>query len=586
MKRILQNSFYRKNQMSLFIFILLPLATVSFMASLLIKDVVIDKIQSSRQNVIDVMASDLNKNIEDIVYSTNLFSYKHVAHYKDLLAFKDLGKLASSEDYQRYMRISELLDMTFSKTTSLKAKVFYVNKEDFTIGIMGEEATEYKQLYERLSKQVSQEWIEKANPGRIYWMPTITEQEEEGNSTKNYYFFVKVIKDYQQKDYVGVLYVGLPYRYFEELFSKITDGQIELLDAEHTAIYRYTEGQGKQYSDSYIQLEAKVSKLDWSIQYKFSSNEVTKEITNIFIVYGSLLSICILIFLLLSILYARRLHRPLFMLRRTAEQFGGGNRLIRFPNSGKAKDEIAVLGNAFNTMLDQINELIANVEQEQEEKRIIELQALFSQIQPHFLLNTLNSIKCELYLADDEIRGKQVEALMSLLRAYMRINEESTLEQECKLLHDYVDIMRVRSSLDLELAVHLDPQCESVKVPRLLLQPLVENAIVHGFADPPDKAKIEVEIKREYGDLLMSVSDNGMGMSEERLVRLLSSLESYEPIEANHGVGLINSKRRLELAFQTKVTMHAVHNSASGMKFTVCAANVFAQVSEVSNGEV
>ncbi|MDQ6422673.1 sensor histidine kinase [Paenibacillus sp. LHD-117] len=558
MRRLSMGSFYIRNQLSMFLFIIVPLAAVSAMTYFVIKDVVIDKVQSSRQNVLDVMAMDLSKNIEDIIYATNLFSYPHSASYGDLLAFRDVGKLASGAEYKRYNRITELLDLAFSKTTGLDARVIYVNRGHLPISLAGVEESENRALLRELERQVDDAWIRKASPSRIYWMDI-------SSGEQSYSFFVKAVKG-EGGEYFGVLYVGLPHSYFDKLFGGVGTGTIELREESGETIYRLASDSGEREGDA-IELAASVAKTGWKLTHRFSSAEMTDQITRTFKLYAMFLSVFVLVFILISIALSRRLHRPLFKLKNTAEQFGGGNRLVRFPVKGN--DEFAVMGRAFNTMLDQINELIASVEQEQEEKRVIELQALFSQIQPHFLLNTLNSIKCELYLAGDMVRSKHIDSLMSLLRAYMRMNENSTLKQECKLLQDYVDIMKVRSGLQIRLVIELPAELENFEVPRLILQPFVENAIIHGFSDLPPEAVIGVGISANDRLLTVGVTDNGVGMDSAETEKLNARLESEDLGEENKGVGLANTLRRLRLTYGAGVRLLAEKSKGAGMSFTL-----------------
>ncbi|MGM1044535.1 MAG: histidine kinase [Bacillota bacterium] len=563
MYKLFKRSFYMRNQLTLLMFILLPLSIVSFMTFFLIKDVVIDKVQNSRQNVVNVLAGDMKKSVEDIIYASNLFRYN--ALYDDLHAFKNVDQIASSEDYKRYGRISEMLDLAFSKTSGLKALVFYVNKAQFQIGTAGADYDANNRIEAISSEWITERWKKEANPERIYWFNVSAEQGELYDIDESNYLFVKVIKEHNGNDYLGVLYVAVSHRYFHQLFEGIGAGQIGLYEADGNPILLYPQQSELESAPEVIELQSNVSRTGWQVVYRFSPKEITDEITNIFFLYGLVLGVSVLIFIALSIVLAKRIHRPLFKLQRIAEQFGDGNRLVRFPVTGS--DEFGVLGNAFNNMLDQINQLISDVEQEQEEKRIIELQALFSQIRPHFLINTLNSIKCDLLLAGDSIRGRQLEALMSLLRAYMRVNDKSTLRQECKLLQDYVDIMKVRSRLRLYLIVDLPENLESFEVPRLVLQPLVENAIVHGFTNPPDYAEIEVQISETASGVVIQVKDNGIGMEEAQINRLRTTLREETYIEENRGVGLLNTLRRLRLTYGPNATIDVLRNEDAGTTF-------------------
>lgn len=485
---LLRFSFYTRTQISLFIFILLPLAIVSVLSYYLIKEVVIDKYRASNRSVVDVISADLDKNVEDIIYASNLFGSADSGSIADLMAFKDVGSIASSKDYFVYKRLSEAMNLAFSKTSGLNAQVFFVNNSGFVV-YAANNVLDFPSLQGWMNGVLSEAAGERQPAGRVRWVKAERLKLYSSGETEAFYYAVKTITDPSMKKRVGTLFVGVPVAYFAKLFGKNGGtGEFELLSEGGDTIYRYPETAGVQSGGDGSEIRASVVKPGWELVYRYSSKAVTAEISRIFRVYALILSLCVLSFLVFSVLIARTLHRPLDKLRRTAERFGEGDRMLRFP--AKGKDEVAVLGTAFNRMLDRINRLIADVEQEQEEKRAIELQALFSQIRPHFLLNTLNSIKCNLATDGDAVNSKQIDALMSLLRAYMRVNEMCTLAQECKLLGDYVEIMQMRSEMSVRLHVRLDEEVDALEVPRLLLQPLVENAIVHGFAELPEDAAI------------------------------------------------------------------------------------------------
>lgn len=561
---LLRFSFYTRTQISLFIFILLPLAIVSLLSYYLIKEVVIDKFHASNRSVVEVISSDLDKNVEDIIYASNLFASADSSSIGDLLAFKDVGSIDSSKDYFIYKRLSESMNLAFSKTSGLNAQVFFVNNSGFVV-YAANNVLDFPALKGWMNGVLSGMAKDESLGGRVRWVKADSLKLYSSGETQGFYYAIKTIRDPSMKKKVGTLFVGVPVEYFEKLLSKDGgEGEFELLSEDGKTIYRYPARTESQAAGDWMEIREAVAKPGWELVYRYSSKAITAEISRMFRVYALILSLCVLAFLLISVLIARTLHRPLGKLRRTAERFGEGDRMLRFPVRGR--DEVAVLGSAFNRMLDRINQLIVDVEQEQEEKRAIELQALFSQIRPHFLLNTLNSIKCNLATDGDAVNSKQIDALMSLLRAYMRVNENCTLAQECKLLGDYVEIMQMRSEIPVRLHVHIDESLESLEVPRLLLQPLVENAIVHGFAELPDDAAIWVRATEDGGYCRIEIEDNGAGMGrEEREALARSAASDAEPQASNRRIGLANVYSRLRLTYGAGVSMDIAGNETGGV---------------------
>ena len=569
MKRLFKSSFYKRIQLSLFVFILLPLAFASIFSYMLIKDVVIEKAENSSQGVVNIIADDLNKNIEDIIYASNIIGNPGTSTFEELRQFKDVSELSSYENYQRYKRISDSLSLDYSKTAGLDSKVFFVNKKGFIINGLNNIFTP-----EALADIVDMEWINHLQPNKLYW------QEAEGLETKfaeqeeSYYFAVRVFNDSTSKEKIGAVFIGIPYDYFKDLFATSESGTFLLYDDKDQLIYRYPADDPALVDDEYFEVHAHVSASDWQVIYRSSVSNITEEISQMFSFYAIVIMACVLVFLIISIFISRSLYRPLNQLGIVAKQFGNENFDIRFPVSGD--DEIATLGTAFNNMLDQIKRLFTRVKQKQEEKRLIELQALFAQIQPHFLINTLNSIKYNLILDGDTEHSEKINSLMRLLRANMQVDELTTLEHECKLLVDYNEIMQIRNDRTVDLVIDLPKEIETFQVPRLLLQPLVENAIVHGFEEEVSNPSIYIQIQNDKGKIIIEIVDNGKGMTDEQLKRINASLD--EPLEitedlnadhSQHRVGLRNVSQRLKMTYGSESRLSIKDNDQLGVTIRV-----------------
>ncbi|QIZ07184.1 histidine kinase [Priestia megaterium] len=566
LKWLFKSTFYRKIQISLFIFILFPLAIASVFSYSLIREVVVEKVKDSRQNVVNVYASDLNQTVEEIVYATNLYGKPGSNTFEDIRAFKDVGQLSSFENYQRYARISDFLRLSFSKTSVLKAEVFYLNNSNFLIS--GSNTLEYSFLKNSHSKALDPKWRNTLDPNRIYW---ITESElgiSPLTENESYYFAVRAYKDFSNGKKLGVIFVGIPHGYFKQLFKNLDSGTFLLYDDKKQLIIQYPEKEIGTREGEELKVGATVPASNWKLLYRSSFRNITGEISQTFRFYAISLSISILIFLIISVFIGSSIYKPLNRLRKVAEQFGNENLSVRFPVEGK--DEIAVLGNAFNNMLDQIKQWIGKFKKEQEEKRLIELQALFAQIRPHFLINTLNSIKCNLILNNDHIHSRQIDSLMRLLRGYMRVDELTPLKKECELLVDYADIMKMRNDMTLDLLIDIPEEWEDFRVPRLILQPLVENAIIHGFNEDLHKPTIIIVARSVNQQLFIEVRDNGIGMSEEKIKWLQSNLhDEAEQKEGKKHIGLRNVFQRLMLTYGPEVSMDIHNNENTGLSIRI-----------------
>ncbi len=544
------------------VFILLPLAIASFFSYFLIKGVVVEKVKNSRQYVANVIASDLNKTIEEIVYASNTYGNQVNNIFDDLVAFKDVSQLSSFKDYQRYSRITDFIQFAFSKTAGLNAQVIYLNKRNFFIS---ENSTlDYSSLQNAHSKVLDLKWRNSLDPNKLYWMTASELGISPLTKTEPHYFAVRVYKDFTTGENLGVIIVGIPPQYFQYLFLNADSGEFLLYDNKKQLIFQYPEKEKPSEYTEKLEVSASVPATGWRILYRSLFNNITGELSRTFGFYAIFLAVGISIFLIISVFIGNTIYKPINRLRKVAEEFGDGNLSVRFPVEGDV--EIAILGNAFNNMLNHINQLIRKIKKEQEKKRLIELQALFAQIHPHFLINTLNSIKCNLILNDDNIHSHQIDSLMRLLRAYMKVEELTSLKQECELLIDYADIMMMRNDMKLELLIDLPKDLEDFQVPRLILQPIVENAIIHGLNDVHHEPKIVIEVRNNNQQIIIEVRDNGVGMPNEKINNLLAKLNN-KPL---HGagkkhVGLKNVYQRLKLTYGPDIFFDIHANEIFGL---------------------
>lgn len=210
-------------------------------------------------------------------------------------------------------------------------------------------------------------------------------------------------------------------------------------------------------------------------------------------------------------------------------------------------NEIGSLTRSFNVMTHKIQDLMAQNIQEQEQKRKIELKALQSQINPHFLYNTLDSI---IWMAEGKKNEEVVlmtASLARLLRQSISIeNELVTIGQEIEYVRSYLTIQKMRYKDKLEFEINMDPRITHAQIIRLVLQPIVENAIYHGLKYKESKGMLKVH-GYELGErIIIDITDDGVGMDEETLKHI------YDKHKVNYhsnGVGVYNVQQRLVLYY-------------------------------------
>lgn len=549
------------------IFIIIPLIIASVVSFILIRNLVIEKVENTHQNVVNMMASDMNDMVDEMIDTTNLYGRSQTDILDRMKNFAASTSISSYDVYQDYREIAEYLSITFSGVSSVNAESFFMNSENLIIR-GNNNVLSHQELESSLRTIVDQHWMEQKNPNRLYFLRASELDLHDINDHAAEIYAVRSYKDFVSNEMMGILFLGIPESYFEQLFQDVETGAFQLLDKEKQTLIRSARFDDLTQDNDLLVSRAALPSTDWELVYYVPAGDIMKEITSTFSFYAILIAVCVLIFLIISFYIGSTIYRPLRRLKSTVEEFGEGNLQVRFPV--ETKDEIGLLGRAFNHMLNQINDLLDKVKQEEAEKRKLELRALFAQIRPHFLINTLNSIKCSLLLEDDEVHSKKIESLTRLLRANMRAEELTTVKEECRLLYDYIEIMKLRSDLQIELRTNMDDDLCSFKVPRLLLQPIVENAIIHGFSDLPDSPVIEVNIKKQEEDILIKVIDNGAGMDESKREEVLYTIHHHDNL-ADH-IGVKNVYHRLKLTYQN-VTIDIETNKWGGTTFVFIISN-------------
>ncbi|PYI56584.1 cache domain-containing sensor histidine kinase [Paenibacillus flagellatus] len=235
-----------------------------------------------------------------------------------------------------------------------------------------------------------------------------------------------------------------------------------------------------------------------------------------------------------------------------------GERLVAPFRQIERSDEIGRLSRSFYTMVGRIQELVQTVKENEERKKAMEMKLLLSQIRPHFLYNTLACIGSLAKQHRTEEVEETIRSLIKLLSYSIGRSDLVALEEEIGALRAYAQIQRVRYGETFryeERLDGLDPSLLAVRVPKLLLQPLVENAFFHGIAGKGG-GTVRLQAAEEQGRLRVSVWDDGEGMTEERIAELLRPLSGAEegaepgdPARGSNGIGLANVRERLRLGF-------------------------------------
>ena len=265
------------------------------------------------------------------------------------------------------------------------------------------------------------------------------------------------------------------------------------------------------------------------------------------------------------ILFVQSMIRPLTQLSSTAHEVALGN--LNVPILPVVcEDEVGVVTRSFNQMLDSIRihikqqrESIEKQAQMKERELLMEthlkeaqLKYLQAQINPHFLFNCLNAGAQLAMLEDAERTGVFLEKMADFFRYNVKKGQEdATLGEELEAVDNYIYILNVRFAGDIHFSSDVDESVENVRVPSMILQPVVENAVNHGIRDIDWEGQIHLTVTRDPRGICISICDNGKGMSEEEIQNVLSGNKEHSTQEGDStGIGMNNVISRLELYYE------------------------------------
>lgn len=263
------------------------------------------------------------------------------------------------------------------------------------------------------------------------------------------------------------------------------------------------------------------------------------------------------LFYLFSSYFLRNIIVPIHNTVEGMKEVEGGNLEVGLEPQGQA--EMRTMIHSFNHMTRHLKQLMQERDEEQQKKHEAEIRALQSQINPHFLVNSLSSIKFIAQVSKFDSIAKMAEALMKILSCSFRSNAGFySLKEEIEVLDSFIYLMQIRYSDGFEIEYQLDEDCLDCLVPRLILQPVVENSIVHGFdGREEDLGKILVQAGVQGGFVQIVIEDNGKGMTEEEIRRLLSGEDRESQDNSNIGIYNVNSRLILNYGKACELNMES-----------------------------
>lgn len=388
----------------------------------------------------------------------------------------------------------------------------------------------------------------------------------------------------------GLFFVDLNYSAISDLCNNSSieeKGYIFVLDAEGNIVYHPKQqlmygGLKTENIDAIMECEedsliideggesklytmSKSKRTGWTVVGAAYTSELLKNNEQAQMWYLLVASILLLAVIGISGIISREITKPIRSLRDSMRKVQNG----QFDTHVEVitENEIGSLGRSFNLMTSEIRALMEQNVYEQKQKRKSELKALQAQINPHFLYNTLDSIIWMSEAGENDEVVEMTSALARLLRqSISNDQEEVELEKEIEYVKNYLTIQKMRYKDKLEFFIYVDPRVAHVPVIKLVLQPLVENAIYHGIKYKETKGNLKIYAKPVDGRVEIVVADDGIGMDEDVMEHIF---DEHRKEQKRNGVGVPNVQKRLQLQYGSEYGIRYESVKGAGTKVVI-----------------
>ncbi|HAQ07052.1 MAG TPA: sensor histidine kinase [Bacillus bacterium] len=540
-----------RNQI-LFIF-LLVMIIVLLIVSLLTLGQVSALLKNNAEKQIQQVAIEANGRIESIYEQINMNSKLVITdeEVQRILTSVYNGEQVSFSDRQQLMgHVNRIMGNTdgifsFQLFSEKKQRVLPLDEDE-------------------LINRIGSKWIEEANQARggLIWIG-------EDPNDKNYFLAIRRVNLIErQYRNGGYLLISINRNHFHFANEKYKNHQYSiLLDQYQKPIIQNYPGDIKTIIDSnenviqlnqgdYMVTKQSSSLTGWTVYILTPVSELTAGMS--WIRTGIILSgvVGLFIFTISSFFLSTIITRPILRLTKSMQRAGDGSLIL---NPGVSSvNEINELNSTYNQLVKETNHLMQMVYQKEILRSQSELKALQAQINPHFLFNTLDALHWSLDEKDEEELAELVVAMSDLFRYTITKETDDDwvfLKDEIKHISDYMEIMKMRFGDRLQWHVSVPEKYERIRIPKLIIQPLVENAILHGAGNKAGNCRIYVNVEPVEHEneqrIRISVKDDGSGMDSERLSRIIQSMEAGGTTSLNgKGMAISNVYKRLKLNYQ------------------------------------
>lgn len=582
-------SIKRKLTLSYAVIVVFPLIISLLLSNSILKDFMLSKIAELNENSIKDSSKVLNKTLDDI--AVTLLNISNNSEVREILTDDNFNLKHQFSKIQRYEKQKKFDDIFENIPISLMTY-------NTSITIIGEKYFNYGNWedYSSYIKTIKQNNWYKAlsfsNNMKIVWIGVRPALEKNGE----YYFEAAIpIKESSSSlTRVGVVHIRINEKdIYKALSSNNKANEIyliqkngDILSSNNKAeilknlnyrlgVAKINENTGKWHvaidrnGQKLVVNSLHIDKGNWTLVSMIPYEKLVAPLNNI---RNTLLFINILFmiaFLIVALFISNIISKPIIKLGKSMKKVEQGifNEKVEIVS----EDEIGKLSRNFNNMLDKVSELLLHTKEQERLKRDAEFEALQAQINPHFLFNTLSSIRWAAAAHGDKKVEEMVHALSVLLRASIANSQELvSLENEITILKNYLELIGMKQGAVYSFECNIDEDIMKYRIPHLLLQPIVENSIIHGFEDLREQGIISINAGITGDVLKIELADNGRGIGGKTLESILNKEASGSDSKKYYkSIGLKNIHERIKLIYGANYGIDICDGEKNGTKVTL-----------------
>lgn len=530
--------------------IVVPLLLFGIVISLVIRNVQLEQIHKSADQYLNQSMQGIDNSLSELdnIVISNLWN-------QDLLKILNKSVYDKAASQEKSF-VEDLLRSIANARKDIDCLVLVTESNEKFVYSTGGVYTEFSSQIQKDNTKWDESNDSRYQRGETVWKGL--------DKTTDHVMGVRKIRDFKTLDNLGMLYIFIKEESIRQQYEDLkitagsffvvqdTEGQVVSCDGKERSevnsikiSYQNKWKTAHMEEKTYYFEEFSNSDIGWKVRQFTPKNEMMRDIYRVQLLFASVILIILGVLFLLMNSFSNSLTEPIRNLQEKMLEVRGGNFEVLVPV--EHKDEMGELSETFNAMTERINRLI---EEDYKSKILIqetEYKFLRAQINPHFLYNTLDAISWMASMGGNKDVSKMSVALGRILRWSISNTENIvTLREEVSNVEDYLSIQRIRYGDSLNYIIAVEEPELDMSVPKMILQPLVENALVHGLELIDGEKKLLMKASSDEESLQISIIDNGVGMTADRISEVMKDNGLYKK---QHGVGLLNVHKRIQMNY-------------------------------------